>query len=96
MSLYLDGNVDASATLDAGASGPILDTHGATDPFLIGAVNTYAGFPVEVTGYFSGVIDEVKYWDQALPVPEPSAYALFALGGLALLIARNQRHTNVA
>ena len=86
--LYVDGTLDVSAPLSAGANGPILDDDGEDDPLMIGAK---AAITLPLTGefFFSGVIDEVRYWDIALSDSEvqdmvPSAQPVPGATGLGL------------
>jgi hypothetical protein len=58
---------------------------------LIGAVNTDVGYPIEATGYFSGVIDEVRYWDRALEVPEPAPRTLGVLALIAVYLVGRKK-----
>ncbi len=69
MVLYLDGNIEVSATLIP--TGVLKDDDGEADPVTIGTViqNNVngCGCPIE---FFSGVIDEVEYFSRALSLPE--------------------------
>jgi hypothetical protein len=68
MRLYLDGVLEASTNLDAGANGSIGDNDGEDDPIFIGAgENTGNTDPIL---FFSGIIDEVQYWAGALSQQE--------------------------
>jgi Laminin G domain. len=62
--LYVDGVLDASASLNAGATGAIKDDDGEANPFLIGAF--IKGGTSTRTSFFSGVIDEVEFNNRAL------------------------------
>lgn len=64
--LWVDGDADACAPLNPGASGVLKEDDGEPDPFLIGA-QMAAGLP-DATSFFPGLIDEVKFFTEALTV----------------------------
>ncbi|MBI3423923.1 MAG: HYR domain-containing protein, partial [Acidobacteria bacterium] len=66
--LYVDGVLDASAALNAAADGAIKDDDGEPDPFLIGA--RFVGGATTKTEFFSGIIDEVEFFNRALATSE--------------------------
>ncbi len=66
--LYVDGMLDASAALNAAADSAIKDDDGEPDPFLIGA--RFVGGTTSKTEFFSGVIDEVEFFNRALSASE--------------------------
>jgi Concanavalin A-like lectin/glucanases superfamily/Carboxypeptidase regulatory-like domain/PQQ enzyme repeat len=74
MRLYLDGTLEASATLVP--TGVLKDDDGEPDPVTIGAViqnnNPGCGCAIQ---FFSGVIDEVEYFSRALTAAEIAAIA---------------------
>jgi hypothetical protein len=62
--LYVDGMPEASAPLNAGATGEIKQDAAATKPLLIGAIMV-AGQTTE-QNFFNGLIDEAQYYSGAL------------------------------
>jgi hypothetical protein len=73
--LYVDGALDASATLNDGATGalgPDAGADGEADPVTIGIVISSAPALVED---FTGVIDEPDYFDAALTADQVAAIA---------------------
>jgi hypothetical protein len=76
MSLYVDGYPEASATLSAGAIGPIKDDDGQSDPLIIGAQRNFRAD--DFSFFFSGVIDEPAYYNRALSPNEIAA--IYAAG----------------
>ncbi|MFN2576660.1 MAG: LamG-like jellyroll fold domain-containing protein [Pyrinomonadaceae bacterium] len=74
MVLYLDGNIEVSATLTS--TGTLTNTDGEADPVTIGAIiqNNFDGCGCP-TQFFSGTIDEVEYFDRALTAQEIAAIA---------------------
>jgi len=67
--IYLDGALDASAALVA--TGAIKDDDGEADPFLIGAA--FIGGQTTKHNFFSGLIDEVQFYNRALSESEIQA-----------------------
>jgi Concanavalin A-like lectin/glucanases superfamily/Calx-beta domain/CARDB len=61
MRLYVDGAIEASATLMA--TGLLKDSDGEADPVVIGGGILAGGSP---SNLFSGILDEVVYFDRAL------------------------------
>ena len=69
--LYVDGNLDASVALNAGAIGEIKDDDNEPDPLLIGA--EIAAGQTTKYGFFYGVVDEVEFFSRALKPEEIEA-----------------------
>jgi len=67
-SIYVDGRLDVSAPLNAGATGSLQDDDGSADPLLIGAYRWSA--QSTVYHYFAGAIDDVKFFDRAVTASE--------------------------
>jgi hypothetical protein len=86
MRLYVDCGLDASAALNAGATGALKDDDGDPDPFVIGAVVQPGSF--SKGGFFSGLIDEVKFYNRALSASEIAASAGECKGQADLLIKK--------
>jgi len=69
--LYVDGNLDARAPLNAGGDGAITNDDGEPDPLLIGA--SFVGGTNIKTNFFAGTIDEVDYYNRALTAADIQA-----------------------
>jgi hypothetical protein len=94
-SFYINGSLVNSISNPATQAYPY--------PFLIGASSILDGVDNNSTHSWIGGIDDVGIWDTALSsaeisqlygiqsVPEPSTYALFGLGALALIIAYRRK-----
>ena len=87
MSLFIDGQPVASLTT---ALRPI----GELDPSQRPGVGL-GGWYSSSTQRFNGIIDEVRIWDEARAVPEPSTITLFTMAGLvgAFVAWRKRRRT---
>ena len=85
---------------------PLVQT-GSTATYAIraGNISTFAGqtgqllfsaYPNSgsIYGYGSGLIDNIQF--SSAPIPEPSALALSALGGLALVLVKNRQRKPVS
>ena len=95
-SIYVDGQFQSSSS-----GGNIINPISA--PFLVGGI-TVGGVP---TSYYTGLIDEVRLYDNALnasdvqslysntltpiPTPEPEIYTLVGVGLLGILAVRRQQ-----
>jgi len=69
--VYIDGALDRSAALSPGATGAIMDNDGEPDPLIIGA--TVCCGRTTKQGFFSGLIDEVQFYNRALAQSEIQA-----------------------
>ena len=69
--IYVDGVLDASAALTAGADGAIQNNDGEADPLLIGGF--FNGGTTTLRDPFSGIIDELEYFNRALTQTEIQA-----------------------
>jgi hypothetical protein len=77
MSLFVDGILDARATLTVDADGPLADDEADADPLTIGAGIVDGGTATQLA--FSGQLDEVTFYGRALSTCEVTS--LFANGG---------------
>lgn len=77
MSVYVDGTLDARATLNADADGPLADDEGDEDALTIGADIADGALGTRLP--FSGQLDEVTYYDRALSLCDVAT--LFRSGG---------------
>lgn len=68
MSVYVDGKVSGSDTLNPDAAGPLVDEDGQPDPVTIGAGRRPD--PDPPTEFFVGIIDELSYSARALGAGE--------------------------
>ncbi|MFZ4386776.1 MAG: LamG-like jellyroll fold domain-containing protein [Chthoniobacterales bacterium] len=96
-SFYINGSLVNSVSDPATQAYPY--------PFLIGASSILNGVDNNSTHSWIGGIDDVGIWDTALSsnqvsklyvaqsLPEPSTYALFGLGAIALIVAYRRRKT---
>ncbi len=66
--LYVDGQLDARALLNAASDGAIKDDDGQPDSFLIGA--SFVGGSTAKSDFFTGTIDEVDFFNRALTAIE--------------------------
>ena len=90
--LYIDGNLDGSASMSAFNSDDI-DNDG---PLIMGA--RYVGDHI-FGNYSPDLLDEIRISNAALspdefltaPIPEPSSVVLLALGTVSLLVLRRRR-----
>jgi hypothetical protein len=78
MRLYLDGAVEASAALGPGAV--LRNDDGEADPLVIGAAIATGGAPAN---FFSGMLDEVVYFNRASLGQRFWAYSIQAVAGCA-------------
>ncbi len=74
--IYVDGVLDASAVLNAGSDGAIQDNDGEADPLLLGGF--FNGGTTTLRDAFTGLIDEVEYFNRALSASE--IQAIYAAG----------------
>jgi len=68
MRIYIDGVLDTSVALSAGALGSIKDDDGEADPLQIGAI--FLGGQTALNAAFEGIIDEVQYFNRSLSAAE--------------------------
>ncbi len=73
MLIYVDGNLEASGTLNNGSNGTIQDDDGLPDYFFIGAVQDTKHDPVIPAYLFAGTIDEVEIFHRTLSPTEIQA-----------------------
>jgi hypothetical protein len=87
-----EGGLDLATTLNLWA-----DRQGAFRLFMESGTATINDFRVfRILPPTSGGIDVVDfYWNDVVPVPEPCASVLLAVGGLALFWFRTHRHRQV-
>jgi hypothetical protein len=101
LSFYLDGNLYGTATFSSGAPNTI--TTGNLGIAIGAGIREVAAANGNAARFVNGLIDDLRIYDTELTagdvqtlylttVPEPSAVALFGLGGLALLLRRPRRH----
>ena len=87
MKIFIDGRLSAELTTN-------LRPIGELDPTRRPGVGI-GSWSYEAQNVFDGVIDEVRIWDEARAVPEPSTITLFTMAGLvgAFVAWRKRRRT---
>jgi hypothetical protein len=80
--LYIDGALNTSADLNDEAVGPLANDDGDDDPITIGA--HVVGGQTALDNEFTGLIDEVGFYDTALSAAEMATIASLAPSGLRL------------
>lgn len=69
--IYVDGALDASAALNAGSDGAIQNNDSEADPLIIGGF--FNGGTTTLRNPFTGLIDELEYFNRTLSVSELQA-----------------------
>jgi Concanavalin A-like lectin/glucanases superfamily len=83
--LYVDGALDSSAHLNAGATGPLESLDGEADDLYLGSYRRCSGGGAcdgSLVSQLNGLLDDAIYWDRAVPGGEIAAIHAAGPGGL--------------